>query len=1324
MPRGFIVERREVNGTYRSLHKGLTKPHVRTFFDNRRLPGRMYEYRLVAKLSNGVYAFPAGTMRPTQPFFALEPVVKTIAGMVVNRDKEVIAGAEVYARRIDGRGWNSTLTEEDGSYLLGVGSGSIQVSVRSPRGQKAYWVYMDKPARYKFPHDGVEEQRQHNFIVEKTTSLVNGRVIKPDGTNDWGDEAKLINVVFESSKGLRGASTLESDGSFEIPLMHGHYEASIWLSSALNDYNRPKVQHLRVRKGTSTLPDIVLTSRNATITGNVTGADGSALRNITVQAWNNRGERASAITDENGSYSLKVNAGKWEVLVEPPTSFYDNQETATFIEEPARRIKIRDGASKVLDFKMSEIVAYLEGDIIDGSGELAEDVEAWVYVRRKGSSKFDCIGEEEVDDTSAFYVDLPSGTFLLGLWVDPDSGYTAGPEIEITVDSQGGISSVTGASIEFLSLNVVENDAVVNGTITIDGETLVDISGEVYAINGDGMGGFYNAPINEDGTYSLTLPAGDWMIDYDLEIEDDSATIPQQPSTPAAITAISSQTIIKNFDIVPLSATISGEIHDADGTVLEDTSIFVWIRRDASDSAEGFWVEEEVEDGYFEINVESGHIYMIGAYLTPDLRADGYIEPSLQIIDLTEVDQVEANIDLMQVVASSSIAGIVSNVDGKPLEDAFIYAWSDDGKVASEARTGADGTYSLEVQGGVVWNVGADFIEIDDDTGTETVFLTETELRVDLRLAANAVDQNIVLTKAPFNIPSGRMETFNPSDDFVLVLEDGTELRIPAGAVPVDDSVLEVTLVVQPFADGLSKSVNDQPLNYGYSFELYYTDGQAITEDFNEPIIIGVPYDENDLNRLGIDIGEVSLSFFSATRNAWVAARISTVDRQSKKIFAQMDHFSSWTPSGPPGDTTPPILNLIGESSLTHEAATAYNDAGASASDDVDGDITASIQVFNPVDITELGSYEVVYAVSDSSGNAANQLTRIVSVVDTTAPSIVLTGEPVLTIEAGSGYTDAGATGFDTLEGDLTDDVEAASDVDAYKPGSYSVTFNLSDAAGNDATEIVRTVNIVDTTEPKLTLNGDPDIIHEASTNYTDPGATATDLVDGVLSANIQVTNFVDVSKVGNYTVTYTVTDSAGNDASLARNVTVVDTTSPTITLTGDSTISLEINSDFSDPGAIATDTHDGDLNVSIADGGLDTTTEGSYILTYTATDTAGNAASVKRTVNVNWSVPVIVKESDVTDLGSGYYASTWFGPSFPEDINWLYSPVLGWLYVVGNDTGSLWIYDQAKGWFWTNKDTYPYIYVESSSTWFYVWMGSAESRWLWNSSIESWESE
>ena len=52
----------------------------------------------------------------------------------------------------------------------------------------------------------------------------------------------------------------------------------------------------------------------------------------------------------------------------------------------------------------------------------------------------------------------------------------------------------------------------------------------------------------------------------------------------------------------------------------------------------------------------------------------------------------------------------------------------------------------------------------------------------------------------------------------------------------------------------------------------------------------------------------------------------------------------------------------------------------------------------------------------------------------------------------------------------------------------------------------------------------------------------------------------------------------------------------------------------------------------------------------------------------MNWGVPVIVKKSDVTDLGSGYYASNWFGPSFPEDINWLYSLFLAgfmWLATI-----------------------------------------------------------
>ncbi|MBT3470419.1 MAG: DUF5011 domain-containing protein, partial [Opitutae bacterium] len=1323
VPKGFMIERREGTGTYRRVHSGMLSPRQRTFFDNRRAPGRKYTYRLVAKLPNGAFAFPAGVMKPTQPFFALEPVVKTIAGMVVNRQKEVVIGAEVFARRTDGRGWNSTITEEDGSFLLGVGSGNIEVSIRSQRGLKAYWVYTGKPARFSFPHDKIEEQRSHNFIVEKTTATVNGRIFKPDGSSDWTANGKLVSIVMEDPKGLRGVSTLDSDGSFEIPLLPGNYEASFWLAPSLSDYNRPAPVHMRVKNGEWNLPDIVLTQRNSIISGQVTTSSSGPLENITVQAWNNRGERALAITDENGNYTLKVNQGKWEVLVEAPTSIYDeDDETASFIEEAPRRIKVRAGVTKTLDFRMAEILAYLEGDVIDSNDELVEDLEAWVYVRRKGASNYDFITEAEVDETSAFSVDLPAGVFFLGLWIDPDSGYTSGPEVEISVDDKGLVSLSGKTQVDYLTLGVVKNDAILQGTFFVDGELLTGVSGEVFAVKGDGLGGFYETPIEEDGTYSLLLPPGEWRLDYYLELDDESDPLPEQPAKPSEIIAVSGQTVVQNFFISPLSATISGAIHDENGTLLEDHTVYIWARRESSSEQEGFWVEAETDDGYFELNVETGSKYVLGAYLTPELRDNGYVEPKLLVADLTKEDSAELDLQLIKAVSNATISGIIKSSTGDLIENAFIYAWSDDGKVAGDAWSKVDGSYNLAVPGGVMWNVGSDYITINDETGEETAYITETELRVDLRSNNEAFNQNISLTEAKFTIPGGRIETFNPSEDFVLVLEDGTELRIPAGAVPVEDDVLAVTLIVQPFAEGLSKTVNDQPLNYGYSFELFDAEGQAITEDFNESIIIGVPYQEDDLSRLGIDIADVSLSFFSSTKNAWISARVSTVDSQAHKIFAQMEHFSSWAPSGPPGDSTIPVITITGDLAITHEATTSYTDAGATAEDDIDGDITDSIQTVNSVNINALGTYSITYNASDASGNIATEVTRSVTIIDNTPPMILLTGDLEVTHEAGEDYKDAGATAVDTLDGELTDKIRVTDAVDQNKPESYTVSFDVNDTAGNAANTITRTVTVVDTTPPSLSLLGEISLTHEVGTTYTDSGATASDIVDGDLTSNILMTNAVDSDKVGSYKVSIRITDSAGNTSSIERTVTVVDTVAPELTLNGSNTIQLEINSAFTDPGASAIDANDGTLAISVDTSILDTSKEGTYIVTYTATDAAGNTASLKRSIEVVWNVPVIIKENDVIEMDSGYYASTWFGPTYPQDANWLFHPGFGWIYVVGEDTSSLWIYDQVKGWFWTSRTTFPYIYVQEESIWYYFYLSSSNPRYFWNSLTEAWD--
>ena len=81
-----------------------------------------------------------------------------------------------------------------------------------------------------------------------------------------------------------------------------------------------------------------------------------------------------------------------------------------------------------------------------------------------------------------------------------------------------------------------------------------------------------------------------------------------------------------------------------------------------------------------------------------------------------------------------------------------------------------------------------------------------------------------------------------------------------------------------------------------------------------------------------------------------------------------------------PGDITPPVIQLIGATEITVKAATSYVDPGATATDDVSGDVTAQIVVTNPVNPALVGTYTVTYDVVDRAGNASPTAVRTVRV--------------------------------------------------------------------------------------------------------------------------------------------------------------------------------------------------------------------------------------------------------------------------------------------------------------------------------------------------------
>ena len=203
-------------------------------------------------------------------------------------------------------------------------------------------------------------------------------------------------------------------------------------------------------------------------------------------------------------------------------------------------------------------------------------------------------------------------------------------------------------------------------------------------------------------------------------------------------------------------------------------------------------------------------------------------------------------------------------------------------------------------------------------------------------------------------------------------------------------------------------------------------------------------------------------------------------------------------------------------------------------------DLTASNLAFNATsgyveyNTVEEGTDSPVDFGSDGNDAGAWNSGLTLLIQDTTAPVITITGDNPATVELGTTYTDAGAAA------DGGETVTSTGTVDTSTVGAYTITYSATDAANNTGTA-TRTVNVVDTTAPVITVTGDNPATVELGATYTDAGATA----DG--GETVTSTGTVDTSTVGAYTITYSATDAANNIGTATRTVNVVDSTLSTL---------------------------------------------------------------------------------------------------------------------------------------------------------------------------------
>ena len=169
------------------------------------------------------------------------------------------------------------------------------------------------------------------------------------------------------------------------------------------------------------------------------------------------------------------------------------------------------------------------------------------------------------------------------------------------------------------------------------------------------------------------------------------------------------------------------------------------------------------------------------------------------------------------------------------------------------------------------------------------------------------------------------------------------------------------------------------------------------------------------------------------------------------------------------------------------------------------------------------------------------------------APSIRLNEPAEVTVEYNGTFVNPGVTATDP---DYPVTVTMTGAVDTNTLGDYTLTYTASN--GFLSSSITRTVHVVDTKPPVITLIGGTAMTIEAAAAFTDPGATAIDERAGDLTAAIQVTGEVKPRMPGIYTLQYRVSDGV-NTSTATRTVTVVDTTAPVVSAISTSQVFTKI---------------------------------------------------------------------------------------------------------------------------------------------------------------------
>ena len=322
-------------------------------------------------------------------------------------------------------------------------------------------------------------------------------------------------------------------------------------------------------------------------------------------------------------------------------------------------------------------------------------------------------------------------------------------------------------------------------------------------------------------------------------------------------------------------------------------------------------------------------------------------------------------------------------------------------------------------------------------------------------------------------------------------------------------------------------------------------------------------------------------------------------------------------------DNMPPVITLLGSDTVRIEVGSTYTDAGATAYDASEGDISGNLVMTTDLDAAVTGLYTVEYNVTDKSGNKAAPAIRTIIVVnDLTKPVLTLNPGASGCIEADRDnlpYVDPGATATDNKAPfNLTSSIVTTGSVDTRTIGNYVITYYVQDVAGNSVTK-TRNVCVEDTKKPTILALGDTSV--QIGSVWLDQ-TSVEDRYDNnpVLAKEWGFNGPVNTLVRRTYPVTYYAVDQSGNQADpMVRNYRVDDFIAPVISLNTFDIVEHEVRTPYNSVSASVTDNYypAGQVSLVKTSSNVNPNVLGTYTEVYEAIDGSGNVSTKTRTVKV-----------------------------------------------------------------------------------------------------------